>query len=146
MGTDPDFGRFRNFIGKLKEAFEPCNSEGNALEDLKALRIGDTPIDKNLAKYKMLVTKAKLKDDNPIVSDLFLETLSTSLQRQLLTLEKPPKLLKEWYKWASRLNNNYKRMNNSWEIQKERRQEHRREKVELLQEQSKCHGRGHYDG
>jgi len=58
----------------------------------------------------MLVTKAKLKDENPIVIDLFQETLSTSLQQQLLTLEKPPKSLKEWYKWASRLDNNYKRI------------------------------------
>jgi len=34
---------------------------------MKALRIGDMPIDEHIAKYKMLVTKAKLKDDNPIV-------------------------------------------------------------------------------
>jgi len=27
-----------------------------------------------------------------------------------LTLEKLPKSLKEWYEWALRLNNNYKRM------------------------------------
>jgi len=31
-GTDPDFGTFGNFIGSLKEAFEPYNSEGNVLE------------------------------------------------------------------------------------------------------------------
>jgi len=33
-GTDPDFGTFRNFIGSLKEAFEPYNSEGDALEEI----------------------------------------------------------------------------------------------------------------
>jgi len=38
---------------------------------MKALRIGDMLIDEHIAKYKMLVTKAKLKDDNPIVIDLF---------------------------------------------------------------------------
>jgi len=65
----------------LKDAFEPYDSEGDALEEMKALRIGDTPIDEHIAKYKMLVTKAKLKDDNPIVIDLFQETLSTSLQQ-----------------------------------------------------------------
>jgi len=109
-GTDPDFGTIRNFIGTLKDAFEPYDSEGDTLEKMKSLRIGDTPIDEHIAKHKMLVTKAKLKDENPIVIDLFQETLSTSLQRQLLTLEKPPKSLKEWYEWASRLDNNYKRM------------------------------------
>jgi len=80
------------------------------LEEMNALRIRDALIDEHIAKYKMLVTKAKLKDDNPIVINLFRETLSTSLQRRLLTLEKPPKSLKEWYEWASRLDNNYKRM------------------------------------
>jgi len=109
-GTDPDFRTLRSFIGSLKDAFEPYNSEGDVLEEMKVLRIGDTPIDEHIAKYKMLVTKAKLKDDNPIVIDLFRETLSMSLQRRLLTLEKSPKSLKEWYKWASRLDNNYKRM------------------------------------
>jgi len=79
-GTDPDFRTLRSFIGSLKDAFEPYNSEGDVLEEMKVLRIGDTPIDKHIAKYKMLVTKVKLKDDNPIVIDLFRETLSTSLQ------------------------------------------------------------------
>ena len=94
-GTDPDFGTFGNFISSLKEAFEPYDSEANALEEMKALRIGDMPIDEHIAKYKMLVTKAKLRDDNPIVIDLFQETLTVSLQWQLLSLEKPPKSLKE---------------------------------------------------
>jgi len=94
----------------LKDAFEPYDSEGDTLEEMKALRIEDVPIDEHIAKYKMLITKAKLKEENPVVIDLFRETLSVSLQRRLLTLEKPPKSLKEWYKWASRLNNNYKRM------------------------------------
>jgi len=44
----------------LKEAFEPYYSEGDMLEEMKALRIRDMPIDKHIAKYKMLVTKAKL--------------------------------------------------------------------------------------
>jgi len=70
-GTDPDFGTLGSFIGSLKDAFEPYDSEGDTLEEMKALRIGDTPIDKHIAKYKMLVTKAKLKDDNLIVIDLF---------------------------------------------------------------------------
>jgi len=47
---------------------------------MKALRIGDVPIDEHIAKYKMLVTKAKLKEENPVVIDLFQETLSLSLQ------------------------------------------------------------------
>jgi len=70
-GTDPNFGTIGNFIGALKDAFEPYNSEGDVLEEMKALRIGDIPIDEHIAKYKMLVTKAKLKEENPVVIDLF---------------------------------------------------------------------------
>jgi len=109
-GTDPNFGTIGSFIGALKDAFEPYDSEGDALEEMKVLRIGDVPIDEHIAKYKMLVTKAKLKEENPVVIDLFQETLSLSLQQRLLNLEKPPKTLKDWYEWASRLDNNYKRM------------------------------------
>jgi len=70
-GTDPDFRTFGNFIGSLKEAFEPYDSGGDTLEEMKVLRIGDSPINKHIAKYKILVTKARLRDDNPIVIDLF---------------------------------------------------------------------------
>ena len=70
-GTDPDFRTLRNFIGSLKDAFEPYDSEGDMLEEMKALRIGDTLIDEHITKYKMLITNAKLKYDNPIVIDLF---------------------------------------------------------------------------
>jgi len=70
-GTNPDFGTFGNFISSLKEAFEPYDSEGDALDEMKALRIGDMPINEHIAKYKMLVAKAKLKDDNLIVINLF---------------------------------------------------------------------------
>jgi len=42
-------------IGSLKEAFEPYNSEGDALDEIKALRIRDMLIDKHIAKYKMLI-------------------------------------------------------------------------------------------
>jgi len=34
-GTDPDFRTFGNFISSLKEAFEPYDSEGDVLEEMK---------------------------------------------------------------------------------------------------------------
>jgi len=55
--------------------------ERDRAQTMTALRIGDVPIDEHIAKYKMLVTKAKLKEENPVVIDLFRETLSLSLQR-----------------------------------------------------------------
>jgi len=55
----------------LKDAFEPYDSEGDVLEEMKALRIGDIPIDEHIAKYKMLVTKAKLKMTTQLSSTYF---------------------------------------------------------------------------
>jgi len=34
-GTDPNFGTIGNFIGTLKDAFEPYDSEGDTLEEMK---------------------------------------------------------------------------------------------------------------
>ena len=67
----PDFGTFNNFLAELKQAFEPYDSPGDALEELKELQMGNTPIDKHIAQYKMLVTKSKLKNDNSVVIDMF---------------------------------------------------------------------------
>jgi len=44
-GTNPDFGTFGNFIGSLKEAFEPYDPEGDVLEEMKSLRIRNMLID-----------------------------------------------------------------------------------------------------
>ena len=74
------------------------------------LKKGDMTIEDHIANYKILLRKAKIPKDSPPAVDYFLRSLPIPLQRDLLRLPTPPKDLKEWYSWASKLDNNFKRM------------------------------------
>ena len=43
-------------------------------------------------------------------TNYFRDLLSIPLQRKILNLENPPKTLKEWYDWAQKIDNNFRRM------------------------------------
>ena len=65
----------------VKKSFEPFDGPGNALEEMKTLRMASNGnIDKHLAKFRMLVTKSGLMALAAIM-DLFQETLPTPLQK-----------------------------------------------------------------
>jgi hypothetical protein len=110
QGNHLNLGTWDAFMTKLNEAFKPYDGPGDALEEMKTLRMGNNTIEDHIAKFKMLVTKSELADTSPAVIDYFRETLQIPLQRRLLSLEKPPTTLKEWYEWALRLDNNFRRM------------------------------------
>ena len=57
----------------------------------------------------MLVTKSKLEKNEAVV-EYFRETLPISLQKNIMTLEKPLTTINEWYEWAIKLQNNFVRM------------------------------------
>ena len=78
------------------------------MEEIIHLKKGDATIEDHVAKYKILLQKAKIPEDSPPAIDYFLRSLPVPLQRDLLRLPTPE--LKEWYSWASKLDNNYKRM------------------------------------
>lgn len=105
-----DLGTWKNFKKDLIEAFEPYDAPGDALDEIKALRMGNDSIEEHIAKFKMLRTKSGLDETSPAVIDYFRETLNIPLQRKLLTMENPPKTLKDWYTWASKLDNNFRKM------------------------------------
>ena len=77
---------------------------------MKTLRMGNGSIEEHNAKFKMIVTKSGLDETSPAVIDYYREALSFPLQRQILSLENPPKTLKEWYNWAAKLDNNWRKM------------------------------------
>ena len=79
-------------------------------EKIIHLKKGDTTVEDHIAKYKILLRKAKIPEDSPPVINYFMRSLPVPLQRDLLRLPTPPKDLKEWYNWASKLDNNFKRM------------------------------------
>ena len=67
-------------------------------------------IDEHIAKFKTLLTELCIDADSPVIIDLFRETLTTPLQRRLLTLESPPTTLKDWYTWAQKLDHSWRKM------------------------------------
>ena len=107
--TTFDLGTWNNFMKDLTEAFSPYNAPGDALEEMKALHMRDSSIEEHNAQNKILVTQSGLDETSPAVIDYYLETLSVPLQRRILLLRNPSKTLKEWYDWASKLENNWKK-------------------------------------
>jgi len=105
--TPPNLGTWTQFLTDLNDAFKPYDAPGDALEEMKTLRVGNNSIDEHIAKFKMLVTRSGLGTTSPAVIDYFRETLNIPLQRQILSLAIPPATLDEWYTWASRLDNNF---------------------------------------
>ena len=109
-GTGLDLGTWATFIAKLKEDFKPYDAPGDALEELITLKMGNNSIEDHIARYKVLLKKSKVPKDSPSAIDYFRKTLNLPLQRKLLELATPPTDLKDWYEWASRLDNNYRKL------------------------------------
>ena len=105
-----DLGSWKDLRDDLEDAFSPYDAPGDALEEMKTLQMKDSSIEEHNAKFKMLVTKSGLSTGSPAVIDYYRETLNIPLQRRILSLENPPKTLQEWYDWASKLDNNWRKM------------------------------------
>src|SRR5271156_3800755 len=106
-----DLGMYKDFEKSLNNTLTPHDAPGYGLEKMRELRmkIGDS-IDDHVAKFKMLVSESGLGTTSAAVTDLFRESIPIPLQRRILTLEKPPKTLEEWYDWATKLDHSWKRM------------------------------------
>ena len=108
--TGLDLGTWRDFITKVQDAFAPYDTPGDVLEEITNLKMGNTPIDDHIARYQILLDRSGVPRDSPSAIDYFRRTLNIPLQRKLLDLPTPPKNLKEWYEWAARLDNNFRKM------------------------------------
>jgi hypothetical protein len=104
-----DLGTYKDFVKTFKEAFQPFDAPGDALEEIKTIRMGTNSAEDHVAQFKMLVTKANLKESSMLI-DAFRETLKIPLQRQILNLETAPADLKGWYDAAIKLDNKYRRI------------------------------------
>ena len=107
-------GTWATFEKDLKEAFQPYDTPGDALEEMKTFRMGNNSIEEHNVHFKMIVTKSGLDATSPVVINYYQETLNIPLQRRILSLENPPKTLKDWYYWAAKLDNNWRRMQRIW--------------------------------
>jgi Ty3 transposon capsid-like protein/Zinc knuckle len=108
--TGVDLGTWAQFLTDLKAAFQPYDAPGDALEELTTLKMGNTSIEDHIAKYKILLVKSGVSDTSPSAIDYFRRTLNVPLQRKIMELPTPPTNLKEWYEWANRLDNNFRKM------------------------------------
>jgi hypothetical protein len=101
-----------DFLTKIKEDFKTYNAPGDALEELVALKMGNNSIEDHIARFRILLKKSQVPEDSPSATDYFKKTLNIPLQKKkkLLDLPTPPKNLSEWYDWASRLDNNYRKI------------------------------------
>jgi hypothetical protein len=108
--TGLDLGTWAQFQVDITAAFQPYNAPGDALKELMALKMRTNSIKDHIAKYKILLSRSGILETSPSAIDYFQKTLNVPLQRKLLELPTPPSNLKEWYEWASRLNNNYRKM------------------------------------
>jgi hypothetical protein len=105
-----DLGTWTKFIADLEEAFKPYDAPGDALEELTSLKMGTNSIEDHTARYKTLLHKSGVPETSPSAIDYYRRTLNQPLQKEILRLPTPPKTLKDWYEWAARLDNNYRKM------------------------------------
>ena len=104
-----NFGPYEDFLKELIKDFSPYDAPKDAIHDMKEMRMGNTPIEEHVAKFKMLVTKSKLAKNDAVI-EYFRETLPLALQKEIMKLPVQPTDLKGWYEWAIRLQNNFLRM------------------------------------
>ena len=104
------FRSFKDFQKSLEKAFAPYDAPGDALEQMRRLRMtSEQSMDEHIAKFQILVSQSQIPI-SAALSDFFRETLPVPLQKQILCCDSPPKTLEEWFKKASRFQNNFKRM------------------------------------
>jgi hypothetical protein len=102
-------GTYNDLITLITKDFSPYDAPKDAIYEMKELKMGNTPIEEHVAKFKMLVTKSQLAKNKAVI-EYFRETLPFSLQKNIMSLSEPPSTLDKWYEWAIRLQNNFLRM------------------------------------
>ena len=105
-----DLGTWKDFLKKVEDSFGPYDAPGDALEELLELRMGNSSVDDHISRFKIILEKTGVPDTSPSAIDYFRKSLNPPLQKELLQLHTPPTDLDNWYKWASKLDNNYRKM------------------------------------
>ena len=89
--------------------FSPYDAPYDAIYEMKEMKMGNVSIEEHVAKFKMLVTQSRLEKNEAVV-EYFRETLPIPLQKNIMTFEKFPTTLNEWYEWVIKLQNNFVHM------------------------------------
>jgi Ty3 transposon capsid-like protein len=97
---EPNWGTYKEFVEALKKTFQPYDEPGEALEEMKKLRLGDGSITEHNSRFCLLVSQIGMKDF-PALTDLYREMLPWGLQSPIIRSEHPLKTLEEWYTKAT---------------------------------------------
>ena len=105
-------GTYATFKTDLVDAFSMFDSAGDALDELRSLRMKkDDSIDEHIARFKLLAAEAKVDSNSTLTIELFKETLTKPLENRLMKLETPLTNLDDWYKWAMKIDHQYQKIN-----------------------------------
>ena len=99
-GSTISLGTYKDLMDLIIKDFSQCNAPKDTIYEMKEMKMGNALIEEHVAKFKMLVTKLKLEKNEAVV-EYFRENIP--LQKNIMTLEKPPTTLNEWYEWAIKL-------------------------------------------
>ena len=91
------------FNEEIRQEFEPTFSKEDALEQLKSLRQGNTPIDSHNIAFKGLVAQAGIKGETVNVISLYQDSIRMPLLAKILSNEEPGNLttIEDWYNKAT---------------------------------------------
>ena len=110
LPTNPNhkLRQYANFRKDLVSAFAMFDSVGDALDELRALRMKmGSSIDEHIARVKLVAAAAEIDPNHALTIELFKETLIPVLRTWMMTLETPLKTLDDWYTWAIRLDHQH---------------------------------------
>ena len=108
--TGLDLGTWTQFVKELTYAFQPYDAPRDALEHLTNMKMGTSTIEDHTARFRTLLEKSGVSKNSPSAIDYYQKTLNLPLQKKILELPVTPKTLEEWYEWATKLDNNYRKM------------------------------------
>ena len=110
------YGTYDNFKKDLYRAFAMFDSVGDARDELRALKMkpGDS-IDEHVAKFRILAAAAAIEETNPLIIDMFRESLTRPIENRLIKLETPLNNFEDWIKWALIVDHQYQRINRASE-------------------------------
>ena len=93
------FPSTNTFNEEIQKEFEPTFSKEDALELLKSLRQGNTPIDNHNITFKGLVAQAGIKGETVNIISLYQDSIRMPLLAKILLNEEPGNLvtIEDWY-------------------------------------------------
>ena len=99
--------QYANFRKELVKAFSMFDSVGDALDELRVLRMKTSSlIDEDIAKFKLLAAATEINPNHALTIELFKEMLQPALRMRII-LETPLNMLNNWYTWAIKLDHQY---------------------------------------